>query len=88
MYKLLLAFAIFLIFISGPIYGEGNSSQYKTGDIDLPYIERGELKNTLPSAPIREPSPAERVIKEVYEAPIRPTVIDKKPGVEYHYPNR
>lgn len=55
----------------------------KTGDVKTPYIEHGELKNAAPE-PKREPSPAEKTVKKVMEAPVRPTVINGAPGVEYH----
>lgn len=50
---------------------------------DGPRIERGERINWEPKTTVRDPSPIERVIKEVVDSPVRPTIKDGQPAIQF-----
>lgn len=52
---------------------------------DGPRIERGERINWEPKAVERDPSPIERVIKEVVDSPVRPTIKDGQLAIEFRH---
>lgn len=63
-----------------PLVKDGKTYTYQEG---MPYVERGELKNAQPVYK-REPTPAEKVVQKVVDSPVRPTIVDKKPAVQYN----
>lgn len=48
----------------------------------MPYADRGQLKNAQ-RVYKREPTPVEKQAQKVIDSPVRPTIINGSPGVQY-----
>lgn len=66
--------------LNKPYVKDGKTYTYQPG---MPYVDRGQLRNAQPQFK-REPSPAEQAVQKVIDSPIRPTIINGQPGVQYH----